>query len=175
MEAFETFISRIYDCAANPELWPEALSAIRDHLKAAYVMTGITDVSLLLQNGLPMNTYKISPWDTQRVSKIGQDMPSMPGFGKLHELELDDTWMQMDHCTEEDFRNPDFYRKWVAPQKLRDSFTTNLIKRQMAIGFATVASGEKRELFSKEDVAFMAALAPHLRRALTISNADRSR
>ncbi len=176
MDKHEEFISDIYDCAANPELWPETLMAIRDHFGAAYVQVGISDIAGLLSGGMPNTVYKNSPWDQHWLQEVGRHFQSMPGYNSLFYREIDQPWVQMQECTEDELRKSVFYQKWVAPQKLRDCITVPLVRRQMTAGFLSIASREGRALFNDKEAAFAAALSPHFRRAVAISDVvDRNR
>jgi DNA-binding CsgD family transcriptional regulator/PAS domain-containing protein len=176
MTAVEGFVSRIYDCAANPELWPETLTAIRDHLDAAYVMVGVTDIAPLLRGEVPNTVFKNSPWDTTQLATVGRHIHTMPGYHSLFRADIDQAWVQMWECSEQDFRASEFYRAWVAPQKLRDCINVPFFRRPITAGLITAASYDGRALFNEEDANFLIELAPHLRRTLAISDmVDRGR
>jgi DNA-binding CsgD family transcriptional regulator len=170
MGVHERFISRIYDCAANPELWTGTLTEIRDHFGAAYVMVGMTDITDLLRGGVPRTLMKHSPWDSQSLATVGAHIQTMPGFHSLFHKEIDESWMQMQECSEEEFRRTPFYERWVKPQKLRDCINVPFFRRPATAGLVTVASLDDRALFNPEEAELLTVLSPHLRRAMAISD-----
>jgi len=58
---YDTIVGSIYDCAANPELWPSTLVAIRDHLRSDFVMAGFADMSPLDQQQSPTLFFTTAP------------------------------------------------------------------------------------------------------------------
>ena len=42
---YDKLVGSIYDCAANPELWPETLGYVRDTVGGAYALVGFIDTS----------------------------------------------------------------------------------------------------------------------------------
>jgi hypothetical protein len=65
MDKYEQLVGEIYDCAANPELWPDTLSKVRDHIGAAFVVVSSVDLSTLAYGKTPHSVYRLSPWDVE--------------------------------------------------------------------------------------------------------------
>jgi DNA-binding CsgD family transcriptional regulator/PAS domain-containing protein len=176
MSIAENFITSIYDCAANPALWTETLSGIRDHLGAAYVLIGITDIAPLARRQPPSTIFKNSPWDDAKLAEIAKDTLNTPGFDTLLNSDIDQTWMQMRECPEPEFILTNFYNKWVKPQGLRDCISVPFIRRPETAAFFSAASYEDRELFGDQETELLASLSPHVRRAILINDiAERNR
>jgi hypothetical protein len=149
MSAVQNFISKIYDCAANPELWPDTLVAIRDHMNAAYVMVGFTDLEPLRWGKPLRQTAKHSPWNTQQIMELGQHLQSMPGYDTLVRAEVDQAWVQMWECDEAEFKKSSFAKNCVEPYGLRDASNVPFIRRPTTAGVLTAVSYASRELFGK--------------------------
>lgn len=73
-----TIVGSIYDCAANPELWPSTLVAIRDHLRSDFVMAGFADMSPLDQQQSPTFVFHNSPWDVEWLMRLKNCCRSYP-------------------------------------------------------------------------------------------------
>jgi DNA-binding CsgD family transcriptional regulator/PAS domain-containing protein len=170
MQFADRFISKIYDCAANPELWTDTLTQLRDHMGAAYVMVGLTDIAPLLRGEPPLQSLKYSPWDVNNIRKLGAHIRTMPGYQNLFNTEVDHAWVQMHECTEAEFQQTEFFRECIAPQNLRDAINAPFFRRPSTVGVLTVTSYMDRELFTRAEANMVAELSPHIRRAVAISD-----
>ena len=170
MDMYDRLVGQIYDCAANPELWPETLSAMRDSMGAAYVLIGFADFSPLEHGGLPTNVYRHSPWDEARLGELAQTMTTIPGGETIFQTDIDIAWTQMSQVSEEEFHQSDFYLSWAKPQKLRDCLVTKYLKRRSLMGMVSLTVPEGRPLITIEERIFVDRLSPHFRRAMMIND-----
>ncbi|MGC3980676.1 MAG: helix-turn-helix transcriptional regulator [Steroidobacteraceae bacterium] len=163
----EQLIGDIYDCAANPELWPSTLGKIRDMADCAYVMIGYLDTSEL---SLPYNNTWHSEWDPVWLQRLQQQIPTIPHFGRLLQQGIDTPWIQMENMSEAEFQQSDFYRNWVKPQRLRDALNTLFIDRQAVRGVMVMTQREGKPLLGDRERAIANAISPHIRRAIAIND-----
>ena len=163
----DRLIGDIYDCAANPELWPETLGRVRDVGDFAYVMVGYMDGSLPAEG---INNVKHSEWDAGWVQRLREHVPTIPHLQRLFEQGIDVPWLQMDHLAEAEFQQSDFYRNWVKPQKLRDGMNTLFINRRRTQGVMVMTRYEGKPLFGERERQIANALSPHVRRAIAIND-----
>ena len=170
MDIYDRLVGQIYDCAANPELWPETLSAMRDHMGAAYVVIGFSDLSPLEAGGIPTNVFRNSPWDAARLGELAQSMTVVPGGEVIIQTDIDITWTQMSHVSEQEFHKSEFYLSWAKPQKLRDCLVTKFLKRKAMLGMVSLTVAEGRPLITPEQGLFVERLSPHFRRAMMIND-----
>jgi DNA-binding CsgD family transcriptional regulator/PAS domain-containing protein len=170
MDAFSRLVSNIYDCAANPELWIKTMTELRDHMGAAYTMVGMTDIEPLLRGQPPIQNLKFSPWSAEHIQSNGRYLQAMPGYVNLFKTEVDQAWVQMWECSEEEFRNTVFYKEWAKPQGLRDAVNVPFLRRPTHIGVLTVTVGDGHGLVSKAEADFASQLTPHIRRAIAIND-----
>jgi DNA-binding CsgD family transcriptional regulator len=164
------FVSKIYDCAANPDLWIDTLTELRNHFGAAYAMVGITDIEPLLRGEPPVQNLKFSPWSVEMIQSNGRYLQGMPGFQNLFNTETDQPWVQMWNCSEEEFQNTVFYQEWARPQGVRDAINVPFHRRPTNIGVLTIVTGNDRALVSKAEAEFATFLTPHVRRAIAIND-----
>src|SRR5690606_35020595 len=63
-----------------------------------------------------------------------------------------------------------FYREYLEPQGIVDNLAVNLIKRPGIVATLAIISTEPSTPFSKDDIAKLADLIPHLRRAVFLQS-----
>jgi DNA-binding CsgD family transcriptional regulator len=171
MHTYDSLVSQIYDCAANPELWPQALSSIRDRLGAAYVLVSATDLSVLPLPEAPGHmVFRNSPWDESWFAKLGEVMHLVPGIEILAQAEIDTALVHSAVVPDEIFLTSEFYARWVEPQGIRDTISIPFLKRPQMQGAISIPSPASRDKYSAEDGEFAGRLAPHIRRAILIND-----
>ena len=74
---YDKLVESIYDCAANPELWPKALTAIKDAVGGAYAFAGFVDVSEIGIGKAPKIKRFNSPWDEGWIQKLIDNLPTL--------------------------------------------------------------------------------------------------
>jgi DNA-binding CsgD family transcriptional regulator len=74
------------------------------------------------------------------------------------------------HLQEPAVRESIFYREYLAPHRIVDNLSVNLIKRPGITGLLSLIRVEPAEPFSTGDCDRLAALVPHLRRAVFIQS-----
>jgi hypothetical protein len=70
MVNYEKLVGSIYDCAANPELWPDALGQVRDSVGGAYALAGFIDMTEVAQGRPPYVKRVHSGWDEDWLRKL---------------------------------------------------------------------------------------------------------
>jgi DNA-binding CsgD family transcriptional regulator len=166
---YDAMVGSIYDCAANPELWPTTLTAIRDRVDAAYALVGYFDFSAI-ERGLPPITFRRnSEWSEEWLQKIEAMVAKAPFTERFLHGSIDAAWTEMSNRSEAEFHKTELYREWVAPQKLRDTLNICYLDRHTARGMFAMPSFASRAPYGPEDCAFIERISPHLRRAVMIS------
>ncbi len=170
MDDHDSLIASIYDCAANPELWPQTLDRIRDRFGAAYVMVGFADMSAAGPSGSGQNIFRNSAWDVSWFQKLFGMLAMIPGGEVMTRSGIDTAWTQMNQLSFAEFQKTPFYNAWVKPQNLGDCLNTPYLQRQTMLGVMSVAGYSGRALFGADDRRLAEALSPHIRRAMTIND-----
>ena len=170
MQDYDQIISDIYDCAANPDLWPETLNRMRDYIDCAYVMTSFGDFSPEVTGHRPIFNLKSSTWDQSWFQKLEKHMTTIPNVDILYRNGIDFPWIQYDHTTEEEVHKTDFYKEWVKPQKLRDCLNILFMDRKLLKGVVSFATPEGRPLLGDRERHFANLISPHFRRAMAIND-----
>jgi DNA-binding CsgD family transcriptional regulator len=168
---YETAVGKVYDCAANPELWVETLETIRAGLNAAYVMVGYADLTPTLMQHMPIFTFRNTDWDVNRLQQLQGLSHEVPGAAAFQDGVTDKAWTQMDHISREDFEQTRFCREWAGPQGLTDSLIVPYVARPKVFGlFSAALHRSQGDVFNDGHKAIAERLAPHFRRAVLIND-----
>jgi DNA-binding CsgD family transcriptional regulator len=164
------FISRsiagIYDCAVDPGLWPDTLSAIRDEMGLAYVQLTFAAPPHDPDSAASFH----SPWDTDWLKQLRPLFPTIPGVAALRTAEVDRPISQMEVVPPDTLFQTDFYRDWIAPQGLGDGCNTTVLRRPAVEAWLSAAAYLERGAFTDQDYTTFRLLSPHIRRALLIAD-----
>ncbi len=170
MRDFDELVGAVYDCAANPELWPDTLCQLRDAVGSAYALVGHIDRSDLQVGRLPITVRRNSPWDEGWLDALDEMIARIPDGEKLFFGPTDVAWTQMMHQDEAAFQTTPFYNHWVAPQNLRDTLNVSYLQRDGLLGVLAMPSFQSRELYVEKDRLFAQRISPHIRRAMLIND-----
>jgi DNA-binding CsgD family transcriptional regulator len=167
---YEKLVGSIYDCAANPELWPTTLAEIRDAVGGAYALVGYIDTSSMSMALPPFVVRRNSEWDEEWLVKLEGLLKNVPNGAGMVDNGLDTAWTQLQQTPESEFQTTDFYKHWVEPQGLRDTINTPYLLRPSVAGMLSVPSFASREPYGEEECRLMERLSPHIRRAMMIND-----
>ncbi len=168
--SYETLVGSIYDSAANPDLWPDTLSHIRDAADAAYVQVGFCDAVVAPQSHPATWIRRNSPWDQTWLDQFNSYNGKIPCGENLSDLPVDVSWTQLKQMPEDEFQKSDFYHEWVKPQNLRDFLSINYIKSEGRKGVLSMPTSAKRDPICDADCSLAEQLSPHIRRAMLIND-----
>ncbi len=171
MREYDELVGAIYDCAANPDLWPNALSAIRDSVGGAYALVGYIDTTLMVHGAPPFAVRHNSPWDESWLLKLEALLANLPNGGGLYDTAVDESWTQLTRTQETEFHTSDFYKYWVKPQGLRDTINTPYLQRPTMTGMLSVPRSATRDPYGDTERRLIERLSPHVRRAMLINDA----
>ncbi len=166
---YDTLVSSIYDCAANPDLWPHVCCEVRDALDAAFVVVGLIDKAEPHQRQAKWHRRN-SPWDERWLDTLHEMTLSDPKQNTLHALDTDVAWTQLGSMPENTFRQTEFYKLWVEPQKLRDTLNIKYLCRDMQQGILGAYTKANRAPIRVHEKKLAESLSPHIRRAVLIND-----
>ena len=131
---YDKLVGSIYDCAANPDLWPATLNSVRDEIGTAYVMVGYSDTSPTLYQQQPIFTFQHSEWDHERLVELESWAQQVPGKENLLDGSIDRAWTMMTQLPFSELKKTDFYKGWMAPQGLTDNVVVPFLCRKHVFG-----------------------------------------
>lgn len=168
---YDKLVGSIYDCAANPELWPSALEVIRDEMKAAYAMIGLVDMAPTAHQQPPVFTFLHTPWDRERLLELPALTPHVPGGALITDGVVDRAWTQMAQVTRDEMDQTHFYKVWAGPQGLSDSLVVPYLSKLQVFGMLSCALHfDQGEAFDNDACRLAEKLSPHIRRAVMIND-----
>jgi DNA-binding CsgD family transcriptional regulator/PAS domain-containing protein len=166
-------VGYIYDCALDPERWPRALAAI-----SAFI--GGNRVRLFL--------FNVDPARPDDGESIGEDRAFNSAFDRDGETlatikygfvvaEMDKAMTLAEILGVSGGRDVNgrlpydnrFYREWMEPRGAHDALAVLAVKTSERFGGLAMTRSTPLPPFGPQDKDRMALLAPHVRRALTIS------
>ena len=167
---YERIVGSIYDCAANPELWPDTLGQVRDSVGGAYALAAFVDMTELAL-GKPTSFKRVnSTWDEDWLRKLEILSDKLPNGGGVAGAEIDRSWTQLTRATEAEFQTTEFYNVWAKPQGLRDVVNTPYLLRSTMIGMLSVPCFATREPYTTSECELIERITPHVRRAMLIND-----
>lgn len=165
----DTLVHAIYDCAVDPDMWPTALTKLRDHFDGAYAEMSLVDFNVGPAKHPRCVMSRNSDWDKDWLAKIPQLLNIVPGRDTVFAAKEDTPWSRLSTTPEEHFIRSDFYNVWSRPQKLKDCMNIRFLRKPGVSGMLTIPRLANREPYSAEECIFAARLTPHVRRAFLIN------
>ena len=166
---FDT-IGTLYDCVTEPGLWPEALGQITELTDSVITVLAVMDMSkkttrFSAVHGDPtvleplVNTYAAHVPFYSILPKFEIDVPlDFDEMCNLHGPDGRDVW----HASRT-------YTEWMRPNRFRTGFNLAVMKRDEFVGALTTITREETPSTSSGQ-ALLSLLAPHIRRAVTITD-----
>jgi DNA-binding CsgD family transcriptional regulator len=173
-QAYETLVEKIYDCATDPSLWPQALGLIRNAVDAACVSIEIADQDAGRAHTMTRRLTCRSLGATALPDDIDNLIGAMPDDWAMQKLPEDVSWSPLSDMPEGEFKKTDFYQQFLRPHGLRDVLGVNSIKRKGMRGRVIMPTAANREPVTVQNHALANSLSPHIRRAITINDLSKN-
>ncbi|TCT03874.1 helix-turn-helix transcriptional regulator [Aquabacter spiritensis] len=162
-----TTVDLLYAAALEPDRWPEALDAISRSVGA--IGTSMVPVgpegtvrSMASDSLLEANAqYQAEWWQRDTPTRRLVTRGIRPGAVGTDRLVME----------EEEIRRDPFYQDFLRPHGIAQSMATVVALGPGQLLSVATQRGLGRGLYSPQDVAVLAALAPHIARALTLATA----
>jgi DNA-binding CsgD family transcriptional regulator len=160
-------IGMIYDCALEPTLWPLTFEHIAKLLDARAAFLMVVDPGKIEASRHTVvwgHPNYIAP---DVMQKVGLTVPAAI-IASGAQMVVDGVYSTEDMMPYDVFMQSDFYKTWVEPQGLKDTVVTCVMKNPERFA---VASFPLPRMTGDADRALLGLLAPHIRRAVTVSDA----
>jgi DNA-binding CsgD family transcriptional regulator/PAS domain-containing protein len=167
-ERLSTLIGRIYDCTIDPDQWPNTMQDICSCLECMGSAMLIQDL-----RGLPP-TFLYS-WNTdrnwlERYLEYAGEVAALYNAPDVLNVPLDNPIVLSHTFDERTLREIRVYREWAAPQGVCDFIQTTALRTPDRIGLFSAYRSNSVGRFADREIKIMRLLAPHIRRAVTISD-----
>jgi DNA-binding CsgD family transcriptional regulator/PAS domain-containing protein len=165
--AFSQTVGAIYDCALDPARWPEA---IREVCAATSCMAGVISVNDLLTGATRLQQHwNYAPGWVERIPLYGPEIiEAMHRVPDLHTRPLDEPFVGTRDLAV--LLDSKYYREWVRPQGIIDVIQLTALRQRDRIGAFSLSRHEDVGIATDCDLAIIRLLAPHIRRAVIISD-----
>src|SRR5690348_5233820 len=167
-EVLSDLIGAIYDCAIDPERWPDVLERLRLELEFANASLSM----LAMPSGaMLLNVLKgTDPYWAERAGQYGPEVVEQwGGAAKMQSFPLGEALVLSLVRLRSEWMHNRFYLERVKPQGILDTLAIALTRDSnlvSSIGFGRHdCAGEITEL----EISAAQLLSPHLRRAVTIN------
>jgi len=161
----------IYDCVIDPMRWQATLLEICDELCFLHALMtvyrippGVRTESLTVPAGLEQT------W-LDRMADYGPDMMAYwGGYDRIQSFPIDEPTAASRVVIAEDVIDNPFCREWIAPQGIVDLVGLAHARAPSLLGSTVFARHESIGVATDTDLATLRLIAPHIRRAVEISN-----
>lgn len=164
-------VEAIYDSVTDGTLWPRTLGSICELCEGCLAMLAVVDTG--------GGTLRMSETcgDPALLQPLMQEYGSkVPFYAALPKMEIDvpftvdSVYALQGPGTRQTWLDSRIAREWVIPNRLDDFFWVALMKRPSRVGSLMVVTDKDRRPITAGDVDLVALLAPHVRRAVMISD-----
>jgi DNA-binding CsgD family transcriptional regulator/PAS domain-containing protein len=171
VEKFSDLIGGIYDCVIAPEQWTRVLNEIR--MEFGFTSAVLSACSLINPRFGVNAAAGTDPVEslTQTSIEYAADIVELwGGVERIRQYPLGEPIIRSHAVPEEIILGNRYHREWTMPRGLLDAVGVALVRDKTMIG--NVAFGQHQSDGAIEDaqVSGLRVLAPHMRRAVTISN-----
>jgi DNA-binding CsgD family transcriptional regulator/PAS domain-containing protein len=167
--AFSDAVSTIYDCALDPALWPDA---IREICHATRCIAGVISVSDLATGaGRLQQVWNFGPDWLERMIAHGPEVAEMiNSVPNLFTRSLDEPMVATRDIAPEVLERSRYFKEWIVPQGIIDALQLTVLRQRNQYGALALSRHGDQGPVTDHDIAVLRLLAPHIRRAVAISD-----
>jgi DNA-binding CsgD family transcriptional regulator/PAS domain-containing protein len=170
VERLSNLIGAIYDCVITPERWTGVLEETCAEFGFA---TGVLSVVSLTNMRAGVNA--VSGTDSAQMARNGVEYGAdiielWGGVERIQQYPLEEPIVQSHAVPREVIFSNRYYLEWALPKGLFDAVAVGLVRDKMMVGNAIFSQHQSVGAVSDAQVGGLRLLAPHIRRAVTISN-----
>jgi DNA-binding CsgD family transcriptional regulator len=161
-------IGAIYDCAIDPASWPDAMREICVDLRCSLGAVFLVD----LQEFRPrfVKTWNFDPSPIVQDQGYADDVMFITMLAPVMTQPLDEPMATSRLVSYEKSAATRYVREVSGPGGYVDSLQTVVLRNSRSIGLFATVRHESIGFCTDEDCAILGLLAPHIRRAITISD-----
>jgi DNA-binding CsgD family transcriptional regulator len=165
--AFSHTVGSIYDCALDPTRWPDAIRDICDSLGCVRGLLAVSDIGT---GGMRMQKqWNCGPDWLEAMSRYAPEITEVvAGVPDFHTRALDEPFLGTRDFTR--LYDSLYYREWVRPQGVVDVIHLTVLRQRDRYGALSLSRHEDVGIATDRELAIARLLAPHIRRAVTISD-----
>jgi DNA-binding CsgD family transcriptional regulator/PAS domain-containing protein len=159
----------IYDCVIEPDRWPLSMEKICAELGC--IMSSILLVDLEHSKHRFFKHWNLDPYWRVKNEEYYTDMTELYRNAPPAPTHvLDEPLVLSRDIPESILSSTRFYQEWVKPQGICDSPQASVLRNAAQIGVFSAIRHESRGIATDREISLLRLLAPHIRRAVTISD-----
>lgn len=169
--AMPTIVEAIYDSIADTSRWHDTLDRIRERACGHLAALAVVDTAR------SMSRFSVTCGDPVLLGPLVSEYSAgVPFYSSLPKMEIDvpftvDSLYEMQGPdARQTWLDSRITREWVVPNNLDDFFWVALMRQPNRVGTLIIITHKDRPQISSDDLHDVAMLAPHVRRAVTISD-----
>jgi DNA-binding CsgD family transcriptional regulator len=166
---FSRVVGAIYDCALDPALWPDAIREVCEATRSFAGVIGVSDLSTGASH-LQQHWNFNADWLDRMVLHGPEVAAMLASIPDLHTRELDEPVVAMRDFDPAVALRSRYYNEWLRPQGIIDAINLTVLRQKDRIGSLALSRHESAGAITERDVAVVRLLAPHIRRAIAVSN-----
>lgn len=167
-QVLSDIIGSVYDCALDPNLWTPTLETLRGELDFANASLSAN----LLPSGDPLFEVVVGvddPW-RRRMNEYAADILEMwGGPEQVGRYPLYEPFAHSQLFPREHLDTNRYYQEWARPQGIEDGVGMVFVRDAGLIGSLGLGRFASSGNVTQRELSALRLLAPHFRRALTIS------
>lgn len=169
VERVSELIGDIYDCAIDPGLWPETLARIHDLIVCANAVLYVYDTEKLSYR--MHSIVGVSAQWERRMYDFDADIAAIYNYlGNLPTRPLDDYFVLRRDIADDFLFSNRYFLEWAQPQGISDLIQATLMREPKRLGLFAMGRYERDGRIAGRELRLMDLLAPHMRRAVKISD-----
>ncbi|MBV2149998.1 helix-turn-helix transcriptional regulator [Sphingobium sp. AS12] len=161
-------IGMIYDCALDPECWPEALAAMRRQLGFQYATLALQ----ALPAGIPLlqaSSGLAAEWLARIPDYSADFIDRWGGRARVDMLPLTEPAVLSRVNPGWNLHANRYFCEWAEPQGIHDVMALGVLRGPDAIGSIILARHHEQGEISEQEISLGRLLLPHLQRVIAIS------
>ncbi|CDZ54982.1 DNA-binding protein with HTH domain [Neorhizobium galegae bv. orientalis] len=168
MVAISDIIGLIYDCVIDPGNWQATMETIRTELNFCY--------AILAAYPLPAGSVQLSvavgtdPAWLARLPAYGEDIvTTWGGNERILQFPLEEPILQSHAVSPASLETSCFVQEWIKPQGVIDAIAIGLERNDRMVSTLSLGRHNDAGAVTELELACLRIIAPHIRRALAIS------
>jgi DNA-binding CsgD family transcriptional regulator/PAS domain-containing protein len=169
LETFSKVVEAIYDCALDPTRWQNTLLLMAELCRSQTCILTLHD----LANDRYELAYKVGPGYTDEFHRLHEEKYKVmnPFWPLIPMMPIGAVKTQAMFIPDNELWETRFYREWIKPQGFWDNIAFKVLQTDQRIGVWAAHRIEGQPRYGDADVRLVTLLAPHVCRAITISDA----
>ena len=168
-ERLSYLVGAVYDCVIEPDRWPDTMEEICSDLDC--IISSILLVDLQHSRHRFFKDWNFDPYWREKNEEYFPEMTELYRRAPPAATHaIDEPLVLSRNIPEDVFSSTRYYREWVKPQGICDSVQSIVLRNPGQMGVFAALRHESRGVATDREISLMRQLAPHIRRAITISN-----